>query len=126
MAKITLLFIHCHKPEEAEDHPFQPGDELRLDARIDGEKYFTLAVWKGTEIVTGTRKEIDREWEFTDRMEFRLVELNGYSDDDLLGIQAVTAEEEPGEGELRFTECGADYALVYRIEGKRGGFAGFE
>ena len=81
MPKIKLNSIKCHHPEESEDHPFQPGDELRLDVRIDGEKFFTLAVWKGTEFITNKKRWINREWDYLEKIEFRLVELDGAVED---------------------------------------------
>jgi len=113
MPKVKLNFIECLKPEESEDNPWAPGDELRLDARIDREKYFTLAVWKGNEFVTGTRRYIGRAWDFREIMEFRLVELDGYTSDESLGSGVLEATAEPGEGTLHFTEMGADYTIGY-------------
>ncbi|MHC5036367.1 MAG: hypothetical protein ACYTHM_03565 [Planctomycetota bacterium] len=114
MKTLKLTAIKCLRPEEREDHPYQPGDELRLDARVDGEEYFTVAVWRGKGFVKGTKQRIDREWKFEDRIVFRLMEENPYTPDDNLGEQTVTADADPAEP-LRFTDHGAEYTIEFTL-----------
>jgi hypothetical protein len=113
--KIKITSIQCHKPEESEDHPFQPGDELRLDVKVDDDRFFTLAVWKGVEFVTGKKRWINREWEFVRQIEIRLVELDGYTSDESLGIHSVEASSTEDRGAMKFTELGADYTIEYLL-----------
>ncbi|MHC4598151.1 MAG: hypothetical protein ACYS47_04015 [Planctomycetota bacterium] len=116
MPEIRLTCITCHKTEEREDHPFHPGDELRLDVRIDDEKYFTIAVWKGKEFVSRKKVWINRGWAFNDQIEFRLVEMDGYTSDDTLGRETVTTAESSKKGTLRFSELGAEYTVEYILK----------
>ncbi len=113
MPKIRLTLIKCNKPEEREDHPWEPGDELRLDVRVDGEKYFTLAVWRGKGFVTGTEGRIERTWTFKESIEFRLMELDPYTEDEVLGRKVIRAGAKTGKGKLHFMQLGADYTIDY-------------
>jgi hypothetical protein len=113
MPKIKLTLIKCIRPEEREDHPWEPGDELRLDARVDSDKYFTLAVWRGKGFVTGTEGRIERTWTFKESIEFRLMELDPYTEDEVLGKKVVRAGAKAKNGKMHFTRLGAHYTLDY-------------